>query len=61
MLLITGICLAIGLIVSTLIGNLPQTINKIVGKQIEGEIERTMGKGMDTEKLKRKLEKYMKE
>lgn len=61
MLLISGVCLAVALIISLMIGNLPSFVERTVSRQIEGEIARTVGKGADIEKLKEKYKKYLKE
>lgn len=64
MLLITGVSLIVALIISFTLVNLPSFIERTVSKQIEGEMERTVGKGMDVtdkEELKKKLKKYLKE
>src|SRR3989338_4504779 len=61
LLLITGICLAIGLILSILIGKVPTMVETIVSRQIEGEIERTIGQsGANVDELKKKYKKFMK-
>lgn len=60
MLIITGICFVIALVVSLLIGKMPTFIENTISKQIEGEIGRTVGKDVNIDELKKKYKKYMK-
>jgi hypothetical protein len=59
--LIVGVtCFFVAIIISFMIGSLPSFIEKTVSRQIEGEISRSLGKGMDIDDLKKKYKKFAK-
>lgn len=68
MLLLTGVCILVSLIISVTLTNLPSFIERTISRQIEGEIERTVGKdvnidelkGKNIDELKRKYKEYLK-
>lgn len=60
MLIISGICLIVATFISFMIGSLPSFVEKTVSKQIEGEIERTIGKNTSMEEVAKKYKKYFK-